>query len=274
VSIETQVAAHYTSGTLLERILAALKVARLDPDRLTPDDLAPVDEFHIGGRQATVAVAAQLELRPGQRLLDLGSGLGGAARYFAQTHACRVTGIDLTAEFVAVANELARRAGVATADYLHGSVLDLPFEPGSFERATLLHVGMNIEDKAGLFAGVRRVLAKGGIFGVYDVMRVGAGDLNFPVPWSSRPETSFLAEPETYRRLLEAAGFEVVAERNRASFALDFFKRMAAKAAESGPPPLGIHIAMGADFPTKRQNMTENIERGLIAPVEMICRVS
>jgi hypothetical protein len=132
---------------------------------------------------------------------------------------------------------------------------------------------MNIEDKARLFAGVRRVLAKGRLFGVYDVMRVGPGELSFPVPWSSKPETSFLAEPATYRRLLEAAGFEIVKERNRAAFALDFFKKMAAKAAASGPPPLGIHIAMGADFPVKRQNMTQNIERGAIAPVEMICRV-
>jgi hypothetical protein len=48
-SVETDVAGHYTEGTLEQRILAALRQAGKDLDRLDPDDLAPVDEFHHGG---------------------------------------------------------------------------------------------------------------------------------------------------------------------------------------------------------------------------------
>ena len=162
MSVEQSVAQHYTHGSLERTILDALSAAGKDLDRLNPSDLAPVDEFHIGGRQATIDFAEQLDARPGMRLLDIGSGLGGASRYFAQNHGCRVTGVDLTEEYVAVAEALARRVGLgASVSYKHGSALSLPFAPGAFDGAYMIHVGMNIEDKARLFAELRRVLAPG-----------------------------------------------------------------------------------------------------------------
>jgi len=78
MSVEQSVAQHYTHGSLERTILDALSAAGKDLDRLNPSDLAPVDEFHIGGRQATIDFAEQLDARPGMRLLDIGSGLGGA----------------------------------------------------------------------------------------------------------------------------------------------------------------------------------------------------
>jgi hypothetical protein len=159
VSIETHIAGHYTQGTLEQRILAALREAGKDPDRLDPDDLAPVDEFHHGGRAATAAFAPRLALRPGIGLLEIGSGIGGPARYFARHHGCRVTGIDLTEEFIAVSRALTRRLGMESQVCCEqGSALSMPFPASTFDVATLLHVGMNIAEKACLFAEVRRVL--------------------------------------------------------------------------------------------------------------------
>ncbi len=268
-------ARHYTHGSLERTILDGLAAAGKDPDRLAPADLAPVDEFHIGGRQATIDFAAQMEVGPGLHLLDVGCGLGGASRFFAHERGCRVTGIDLTEEYVRAAEALARRVGLADrVSYRHGSALDLPFAPGTFDGAYMLHVGMNIEDKARLFAEVRRVLRQGGLFGVYDVMREGGeGDLGFPVPWASSPATSFVESAATYRRLLEDAGFAVQKERSRRGFAIEFFRRMRAQAVRGGgPPPLGLHILMGASAPQKAANMMHNLERGLIAPTEIIAR--
>jgi len=275
MSVERSVAQHYTQGSLAETILGALRGMGKDPDRLAAADLAPVDEFHIGGRQATIDFAAQMGIRPGMRLLDIGSGLGGAARYFAGEQGCTVAGIDLTDEYVRVANDLARRAGLDSAvSYRQGSALDLPFDAKSFDGAYMLHVGMNIEDKARLFAGVHRALKPSGVFGIYDVMRTGAGDFSFPVPWATTPATSFVGTPADYRQLLENAGFEVVKDRGRRDFAIDFFQQMRARAAQSGgPPPLGLHILMGADFAAKTANMIDNLQRGLIAPTEIVCRV-
>src|SRR3546814_19108763 len=87
-----------------------------------------------------------------------------------------------------------------------GSALDLPFEAASFDAATLLHVGMNIPDKDRLCAEAARVLKPGGVFGVYDVMRVGDGALSFPVAGSATAGTTIVADPATYRRALEETG--------------------------------------------------------------------
>ena len=272
---EQRVAQHYSHGSLEKTILAALKSAGKDPERLVPSDLSPVDEFHIGGREATVEFAEQMGTRPGMHLLDIGSGLGGASRYFAHERGCRVTGIDLTEDYVRVAAALAKRVGLADrVDYRSGSALALPFAPASFDGAYMLHVGMNIEDKATLFSGVRRVLKPGGVFGIYDVMREGEGALSFPVPWAASAETSFVESADTYRRLLERAGFKVLKGRSRRDFAKEFFRQMRARAAASGgPPPLGLHLLMGAQTPQKVANMIDNLERGLIAPTEIVARL-
>lgn len=275
MELEQSVAQHYTHGSLEGAIFGALAALGKDLDHLAPADLAPVDEFHIGGRQATTDFAAELEIEPGLHLLDIGSGLGGASRYFARERRCRVTAIDLTQEYVRAAEALAKRVGLENqVSYQHGSALALPFAPRSFDGAYMLHVGMNIQDKARLFAEVQRVLKPGGIFGIYDVMREsGEGDLSFPVPWASSPDTSFVESAITYRCLLESAGFEVQKERSRREFAVEFFRQMRARATEGGgPPPLGLHILMGTSAPQKVANMIDNLERGLIAPTEIISR--
>jgi hypothetical protein len=124
------------------------------PERLNPDQLAMVDEFHIGGRKATVELLDQLDLRPALRVLDA----GGTARYLARRDGVEVTGVDLTAEYVEVATSLTLRAGLAElVQFRQASASTLPFSDGSFDRVCILHVGMNIADKAALFAEIRRV---------------------------------------------------------------------------------------------------------------------
>ena len=150
-----------------------------------------------------------------------------------------------------------------------GNGLALPIPDGGVGAACLLHVGMNIEDKARLFAEVRRVVRPGGWFAVYDVMRVGAGEIDYPVPWASDAGTSFVAERDTYRRLLEQAGFRIGHERDRRVFGVESFARLRASWSE-GPPPLGPHIVVGQDFATKVANLVAAMQRGFLAPTEMI----
>jgi len=274
VELEQSVAQHYTHGSLEQAIFGVLASAGKDLNGLTLADLAPVDEFHIGGRRAPVEFAAQLELRPRLHLLDVGCGIGGPSRYFAHEHGCLVTGIDLTEEYVRLAEVLGERVGLEkVVAYRHGSALDLPFAPGAFDGAYMLHVGMNIAEKARLFSGIRRVVKPGGFFGIYDVMRGdGEGALRFPVPWASGPDTSFVESPAVYRRLLEDAGFTVERERSRREFAIEFFREMRARAKQAGSPPLGLYTLMGSSAAEKITNTINNLERGLIAPTEIVSR--
>ena len=270
---EQSVARHYTHGALERTVLEALRAAGKDPDRLEPADLAPVDEFHIGGRQATMDLARELGVTAGMHLLDVGSGLGGASRYFAHARGCTVTGIDLTEEYVQVAQALSARTGLAgRVSYRQGSALALPFPPGIFDGAYMLHVGMNIADKAALFRQVRRALKPRGVFGIYDVMREADGPLAYPVPWAPDAQASFVESSATYSQLLAAEGFEVLAQRSRREFALAFFRELRARVAQSGAPPLGLHVVMGATTPQKIGNMMSALEGGLISPTEIICR--
>jgi ubiquinone/menaquinone biosynthesis C-methylase UbiE len=270
---EQDVARHYAQSGLEQTILEALAAAGKDIDRLTPDDLSAVDEFHTGGRQATLELAAQMDIAPTMHLLDIGCGIGGPARSIAQAHGCRVTGIDLTDDFVQTAQALARRAGLAgRVDYRTASALIMPFEPATFDGATLMHVGMNIADKPALFTEVHRVLKPDGVFALYDAMRIGDGALRFPMHWAATPATSFVDSPATYRRALAAAGFNIVKECNRLEFARQIFHEIQARFAESGPPPLGPHILLKSDMPEKLANVVRAIDDGIIAPIEMICR--
>lgn len=270
-TIEHDVAHHYAQGSLAESILAGLKAAGAGADAI--DQLGAADEFHIGGREATRFIAEQLELKPDLAVVDVGCGIGGTARFLAARYGCRVTGVDLTPEFVEAARTLSDHVGLGDKVEFHtGSALALPLPDASFDRATLLHVGMNVPDKWRLCFELARVVKPGGCVAVYDVMRVGDAPMTFPVPWATTEATSFLEVPDTYRRALADNGFEIRAEHNRAAFAGEFFRRMRARAAESGTPALGLHLIMGADAPVKVSNMIDNIDRGAIAPVEIIAR--
>jgi ubiquinone/menaquinone biosynthesis C-methylase UbiE len=149
----------------------------------------------------------------------------------------------------------------------------MPFQDEIFDGGFMIHVGMNIEDKAQLFTEVYRVLRPGTVFGVYDIMRIGDGELTYPVPWATVSSTSNLATPNQYKQALRDAGFAVSTENNRRDFALRDFKEVRAKTeANGGPPPLGAHILMGESSAVKRKNVVENITAGHIAPVEIIAQ--
>lgn len=267
------VAKHYTHGSLLEKISIGIESLGKTPHTVTVDELAPVDEFHIGGRQASEEFITQLNLEQNNHALDIGCGIGGTSRFVANHIGCQVTGIDLTPEFIETGKKLCEWVGLSGRVMLQEcNALHMPFADGNFNAAFMLHVGMNIADKAGLFDEVYRLLQPGSIFGIYDVMKTGDDDLTYPVPWSSMPATCSLATQAQYVAALQKAGFDIVNIRNRREFAADFFDETNKRMISAGgtPPPLGVHIAMGDSAPLKIRNMVDNIASGRCAPVEVI----
>jgi len=269
-----EVADHYGDDSLLDTISNGVTRMGKTTGDLTIEDLAPVDEFHIGGAAATRAFLENLGVEARDHVLDVGCGLGGASRFAAATYGCHVTGIDLTREYVETGIELCRWLGFEDRVRLvHGNAMATDFANATFDKVFLLHVGMNIPDKVALAEEAWRVLRPGGVLGVYDVMRMAGGDLTFPVPWSTTPTTSFVATPGEYRSSLEEAGFMVVEERDRSAAAAQFFADLQGSTSQTeGPPPLGLHVVMGADAPDKVRNMIGHVLDGTLAPVEMIAQ--
>jgi SAM-dependent methyltransferase len=282
-AVSSRVREHYATASLGERVDAALARVGLSEGPIDWPALAPIDEFHTGGLAATREVVAALDPGPGDRILDVGSGLGGPARLIAAQRGCDVTGIDLTPEYVAVAERLTQRTGLGErVRFVCGDALELPFDDASFDAAITLHVAMNIADRARLYAAIRRVLAPGGRFALYDVAAGDGGPLRFPVPWARDPETSFLLTEAQTRAAVAAAGFEEVSFADRTDTVVQgarFWARVvdpppgAAPAAPPAPPPeFDLRDVMGDDFAQLAANLRENLVEGRARVIQLIAR--
>ncbi len=266
---------HSGSGGLIAAIASALDRAGIDRAALRPADLAPVDEFHIRGRAATLEMVQELDLSPGSRVVDLGSGLGGPARTMAELTGCTVTGIDLTPEFCAVATAFSDwthlshltsfYAGDATATGLLDECMDA---------AMTVHVAMNIEDKAVLYAEAFRVLRPGGTFVIYDVLQGEGGDVRYPVPWARNASTSFLATAQQMRTLLVDAGFTVTSEVDSSDDSMVWFQDVRARIEREGPPPVSFAAFLGDAFAQMAANQVANLSQRRIRTVMFTCRRS
>jgi SAM-dependent methyltransferase len=259
-------ASHYGSDGLNDRITTALAEAALLGRRLSPADLAPLDQFHTRGMAATVELAAAAHIAATDTVLDVGSGLGGPSRTLASTFGCSVTGIDLAPSFVKAAGMLSELAGLADlVRYRCADALAMPFADASFDVAWSQHVAMNIADRAGLYAEVHRVLKPGGRFATYDVVAGSGEPLHFPVPWSAGPDTSFLLRADAMRGILERQGFRVENWSDRTADAIAWVGQQRARAkVGAGGPTLGLHLAMGPEFPRMAANLGRNLLEGRV----------
>lgn len=273
IRVNETVQAHYTRSDLGNAILAALEKSGKDLDRLTPEDLAPVDEFHIRGRAATLELASAAGLDSTKRVLDVGSGIGGTSRCLAREFGCRVTGIDLTEEYCRTAAMLSARIGLEhLVDYRQGDATNLPFADASFDVVWTEHAAMNILDKLRLYREMHRVLEPGGTLAIHDVLAGPSGAVLFPVPWARTPESSFLVTPDELRKLLDDAGFTVTDWSDTTDQARDWFVAVAEKIRKEGLPPLGFHLLLGPDFQVMAQNQRRNLEEGRIALAQVVAR--
>jgi SAM-dependent methyltransferase len=268
-----EVASFYAGpGGLVTAIGAALDAAGFDRAALRPVDLAPVDEFHIRGRAATIEIHDALCISADAHVLDLGSGLGGPARALVELAGCTVTGVDLTAEFVEAATAMSEWTGLSNRTrFLVGDATATGLPDGSVDAVITVHVAMNIADKPALYAEAFRLLRPGGRFVVYDVLQGDGGDVRYPVPWANDPTTSFLATPDRMRAMLPAAGFELVAEVDSSDESLVWFQQVRARIERDGPPPVTFAAFLGESFGQMAANQVANLAERRIRTVMFTC---
>src|SRR5579871_5845530 len=165
---------HYRATGLTERLKTALTALGPEDQQLTPQQLSALDQFHVRGLAATAELAKLVGITAEMSVLDVGSGVGGPARFLAATYGCWVTGVDLSEPFLEAARYLTERTGQrAQVSFETASALDLPFDEGHFDVVLLQHVAMNIADRARLYCEIRRVLKSGGKFATFDVVSNG-----------------------------------------------------------------------------------------------------
>lgn len=259
-----EIAGHYACDGLLDRILEGLRQSGVNLRELRREDLGPVDEFHVRGAEVSAELAAALD-PVGLRVLDVGCGLGGPARLLADRFACRVSGIDLSPDFIWAARELTRLTGLdRQVDFYQGNALELPFEAETFDIAWTQHVQMNISDKERFYREMQRVLHSGGRLAYYDLFATGSGPVSYPMPWASSASQSFLATRPKTHELLNDLGFRLVSHKDETAAGVAFFKKVIDRVRRSGPPPVGLHLIMGKSTLEKLGNLTMHLDTGLL----------
>ena len=262
----TRVTDHYAPGDLRTAFLDVLRSWGKEDGPLTPDDLAPIDQFHVGGQGATLALAALAGIDATTRVLDLGGGFGGPARTIAAASGCTVTVVDLTEAYCQVGELLTARCGLGDrVSFRHANALAVPFADGAFDLVWTQHSSMNIADKRGLYTEIARVLRPGGRLALYEIMAGAQGDPHYPVPWARDPAISFLQPPAHIRALLAELGFQEERwEDLTPTVAAGFGRNPAAS------PPPALHLVLGDDFLARARNLGRNLAEGRVAIVRAI----
>jgi ubiquinone/menaquinone biosynthesis C-methylase UbiE len=263
---------HYTRSDLAGAIFAGLQTSGKNPASPSPADLTPIDQFHIGGRDSTLAMLKLAQLQPGMEVLDIGGGIGGAARTLALETGAHVTVLDLTEDFIRVGALLTERTGLADrVSFRHGDATQMPFPDASFDAVWTQHSSMNIADKESLYREAWRVLRHGGRLALHEIMAGPQQPVPFPQPWASHPAISDLRAPADIRDLLQRTGFRELAWHDITADARAWWRgRVEAAAAQPGPPPLGIHLLLGPAAPTIVGNLMRSLDEDRVAVIQAV----
>lgn len=262
---------YYSPNDLYNKIVEALDKLGKDLSKITPDDLQPVDEFHIRGDTATKELIELSEFTPDMHILDVGCGVGGSTRRLSHETGCRVTGIDLSDEYIDAAERLTQLLGMEDkVDFLATSALDLPYEDNTFDGVWSLQMNMNVEDKLGWMKETYRVLKPGGRAVIYEVCGNKNTPQHFPVPWAQDASMSFLIPPDAFRTVIESAGFDIAHWQDKTDLAQKAFANAKEPVDKPSLPILGVYMLVGEDISTKAWNLHRNLDEERVSLVETV----
>ncbi len=262
---------YYSPNDLYNKIIEGLRKLDKDLSKITLDDLQPVDEFHIRGHAATKELIALSGFTPDMHILDVGCGIGGSTRRLAHETGCVVTGIDLSDEYIDVAERLTQLLAMQDrVKFQACSALSLPYGDDSFDGVWSLQMNMNVEDKFGWLKETYRVLKPGGRALLYEVCGGKNTPQHFPVPWAQDSSMSYLVPPEEFRKLITQAGFEIMVWQDKTDLAQAAFAGVPKPVGEPNLPVLGVYLLVGDDIGTKAYNLHRNLDEERVSLIETV----
>lgn len=262
---------YYSPNGLYNKIIEGLNTLGKDLTSVTLDDLQPVDEFHIRGDAATKELIKLSGFTPDMHILDVGCGIGGSTRRLSHETGCRVTGIDLSEEYIDTAERLTQLLNMQERVKFHAtSALDLPFDDNSFDGVWSLQMGMNVEDKLSWLKEAFRVLKPGGRAILYEVCGNKNAPIYFPVPWAQDSSMSFLVKPEEFRDTIKSVGFDIEVWFDKTDLAQKAFANVPEPVGEPNLPVLGVYLLVGNDIATKAYNLHRNLDEERVSLIETV----
>jgi cyclopropane fatty-acyl-phospholipid synthase-like methyltransferase len=196
----------------VERIhheLRALGIA--DDAPLTVSQLVPFDQYHYHGTEAVDEAAVRLGIDASSRVLDVGAGIGGPARWLAATTGCHVTALELQPDLNATAADLTRRCGLAgRVTHVAGDILDGAPVDGGYDALISYLAVLHIPDRARLFAACHRALVPGGDMYIEDFTLRSEPTPEQREALRVKVQCPYVPPSDVYRRHILDAGFATV----------------------------------------------------------------
>ena len=275
--VVSEPSAHYDTTDVFKLVVDALQSSGKDLRTINVDDLAVIDQFHTRGKFATQNLSELAKLKPEDWVLDVGSGLGGPARYVASTCGGRVLGIDLSEQFTRVATALSKLVRLDDkVTFVCGDATRLPFPDATFSVVWTQHVSMNIADKGALFREMARVLRTGGRLVLSDAVRgasFASGEFLYPVPWASSLDHNHLISADELRSLAAQCGLEAVSVSTKSAEAVQLLSRARtgdSSAEKGGKLSLGMHLVLGPQARTMVDNLRTNLQAGRVEIIDAL----
>lgn len=251
-------------------VIDALRAAGRNTDRIAIDDLAGIDEFHALGRSATMALAELAGIEEGAKVIDIGAGLGGPARFLASRFGAQVTAVEPTARFRTACEELTRCAGLSDlVTVVEGTATRLPVLDNSMDVAWMQAVSISVSDKHAMAREISRVLRPGGHLAFFDSTSGRAGEPYFPLPWADGPEASFLVPADELRAAFEGVGFEAQVWNEQEKALGEIGQRQFEPSLD--PNEVGLSLLM-PDFDQRMGNIARSISEGRLRLLQAVLR--
>ena len=260
---------HYHHGGLLEAIYRDIAAIGKDKHTITLEELSFLDEFHLGGAQASERLLSGLGYTQQGTILDIGCGLAGTSRRMAAGGQQKIIAIDLSIEYCQVANHLSHWFNLnGKIAVLNASATKIPLQDNSIQAAVMLHVGMNIVDKKALFTELRRVMTLNSPLAIYDLVVTDKLKLRLPLPFASTPQECHIGSLEEYEIGLSASGFKLLKTVNRKQDILAYLN----KAQQNNKQTLSVKSLLKDNSSIKMKNLVDAIRNDVIIPYEIYAK--